>query len=280
MSTDFYVSLPDWPPQRLVSESVLAWNLRHADEPSLDAEGSEWPLIRGAILAFLRHRLSDYDKQLCARCEHDQEFRDTLVARISAVAYRRYPWIGKDDPRPFTELVSESDLPFDVMAKNLADMHGFRDHLISAIADLKRAGNHREEIAVLQAELEEIKADIERRYKFLTAPKCIEDNDPRSRAFLLKHRPEREGAYYFHTNKRHTQSHIEYVGFRCPKCQASVARLKQTVKLGQGYKVIVFSCYCMSYSIYCPLEGPARLAPMTADKWRKYCEEITTEETL
>src|SRR5271169_5457094 len=54
MSYGFHFHLPDWPPQRLLSEAALAHNLRHLEDPLLDPETSPWPLLRRAILAFLR----------------------------------------------------------------------------------------------------------------------------------------------------------------------------------------------------------------------------------
>jgi hypothetical protein len=98
MSDNFNFRLPDWSPQRLAREAVCAWGFRHLGEEELRTETSPWPLVRGAILALLRHRLSDYDQQLRLRCEHDPKFRDELVVQVAAAAFRKYPWLGKEDP--------------------------------------------------------------------------------------------------------------------------------------------------------------------------------------
>jgi hypothetical protein len=162
MTDAFRFHLPDWPPSRLSQEAVIAWSFRHLDEDKLDAESSPWPLIRGAILGLLRHRLSNFDERLRRRCEYDPAFRDDLAAQVAAAAYRKYPWLGKDDPRPFPETDSVV-LPFDALARQLADMHTLREHLVSAMRDLKRQGNHKGQIALLQAEIAKTQADIERK---------------------------------------------------------------------------------------------------------------------
>jgi hypothetical protein len=120
---------------------------------------SPWPLVRNAVLSFLRHSQSQYDERLRTRAERDQEFRDALASQVSAAAYKKYPWL-RDDPRPFPESEVESPLPFDSLEKELAHLHSLRDQLVSAISDLKRQGNHRDQIAALEAVLEETRHDI------------------------------------------------------------------------------------------------------------------------
>jgi hypothetical protein len=280
MSAQFHFQLPDWPPQRLVREAVMAWGLRHLDEKELNPDDSPWPLIRGAVLAFLRHQQSDYHERLRARCEYDKEFRDTLASQIAAAAFRKYPWLGVDDPRPFQESGDKPGLPFNEVSKSLANLHEIRDQLISAICDLQREGNHRVAIAALQIELEETRKKIDRFYRFLTAPKIrkSETGGDLTRAFLRVHAPDELGKYVFCTSKSPSPNHLKYLGFRCPRCNASVVRLKQAIAFGQGYgRMVVQSCHCLTFAIHCP-EGPGHLSPVTLEKWREYCAKIDTEE--
>jgi hypothetical protein len=55
------MNFPDWPPERLLKESVAAYNLRHPAADALDVDQSPWPKIYWAVLSFLRHELSGYD---------------------------------------------------------------------------------------------------------------------------------------------------------------------------------------------------------------------------
>jgi hypothetical protein len=56
--------LPDRPPRRLAVEAVAAWRLRHLDKEYVDYELAEWPVIRGMILALLRHQLTEVDEKV------------------------------------------------------------------------------------------------------------------------------------------------------------------------------------------------------------------------
>jgi hypothetical protein len=276
MTNHFQVRLPNWPPQRLVRESVYAWDLRHLDEPELDAATSSWPLVRGAILAFLRHLHSDFDERLRVRCEHDPKFRDELAAQIAAQAFRRYPWLGKDDPRPFPESEEDSvSLPFDELAKELADLHTRRDHLVSAIRDLRRQGNHSKEIAQLSTTLKETQHDIDWCYGFLSKPKILPE-EGKTRLFVRTH-PKKDGidpGYIFYSGKEVTQNRIVYLGFRCPRCGVSVTRWKQIIPLGQGYRCIIFACHCTTCAVHTP-GGVGRVEPMTAKHWARFCQRIS-----
>jgi hypothetical protein len=267
MSVDFHFHLPSWPPQRLLSEAVLSWNLRHMDDALLDPQASPWPVLRGAVLAFLRHNLSAYDEHLRTRCEHDPKFRDELAAQVAAAAYRKYPWLGKDDPRPFLE--PEDDSPsqlFTEIARDLAHDHGVRDQLYSAIRDLKRQGKLAQ-VAALKTTLTQIEKRIERSYKTLTGPKYSHDtHGSQSRGWSFPHLSEEMSRYYFLDDRVVTPNRYDYQGFRCPECNAPVVRLKQPVNFGQGWRMIVYSCFCHTLAIACPPAG-RRLKPLTIEGW-------------
>jgi hypothetical protein len=124
------------------------------------------------------------------------------------------------------------------LSKSLSDLYTIREATLSAIRDLKRsrnqvADNHAAEIAVLQAGLGQVNRDIERQHNFLSAPK-INEEEGTTRSFLCRRPQESAAEYHFLVDKPVTENRIEYLGFRCPKCDASVARWKQIVPWGQG----------------------------------------------
>jgi hypothetical protein len=261
---DFH--LPDWPARRLVVEAAIAWGYRHLDEEPIDPYTSPWPKMRRAVLAFLRHQLSDYDSRLCARCEHDQAYRDELAEQIAEAACREYPWLNSD-PRPFSAAESQDDVPLlDSFAKELSNLISIRNHLASAIKDLKRTGCAGEQLGALQQEMTRIDHQIRELYGFLTKPKTGTDAvGGYSRSFTLS-RENKERQYYFYTSVPLPTYRIDYVGVKCPRCGASVARAKQLISLGQGYnRVAVWSCHCLTYAAHQPLR--VRLEPITAAQW-------------
>jgi hypothetical protein len=153
-----HLQFPDWPVKRLVAEAVVAWGFRHPESDFVNYRTAPWPQVRTAIFAFLRHQLSDFDEQLRVRYERDQALRDELVRQVNEAAFRKYPWLA-NDPRPFPEF-DESGLLLDNVAKQLADLHSLRQHLSSAIRDLKRMGNQRGQIAELQEKAAKADAKI------------------------------------------------------------------------------------------------------------------------
>jgi hypothetical protein len=89
------IHLPTWPMPRLLREACAEWNLRHQNA-FLDWKSSPWPRVVVALLAWFRHRFSNYD---AARKAHP-ELRLALRAQIKLAALRAYPWLGKsEDPR-------------------------------------------------------------------------------------------------------------------------------------------------------------------------------------
>jgi hypothetical protein len=85
----------------------MACNLRHLDEKPLDFDASPWPLIRGALLAFLRHQHSLYNERLRARCEYDKDFRDTLTwERFRKAVEIRLGWLGQVLTQPSEAMFS------------------------------------------------------------------------------------------------------------------------------------------------------------------------------
>jgi hypothetical protein len=128
----------------------------------------------------------------------------------------------------------------------------------------------------LQSEIEEVTADIDRAYNFLTMPKIKSSpyGDGLVRAIVRVHEPDQFGEYVFCAPKQPSPNHLKYLGFHCPRCEASVMRLKQTVAFGRGFeRMVVQSCHCMFLAVMCPKDGPGRLRPLTREIWQKYFEE-------
>jgi hypothetical protein len=262
---------PDWPPQRLAKEAVCAWGLRHLSEPPVDYAAAPWPVVRGMIFAYLRHSLTEYDEHLRTRYEHDPKFRDEMAAQVAAAAFRQYPWL-RDDPRPFPEAESEPPLLFDTLSRELADLHTLRDHLVRAIHDLRRQGGRNDEITELEATLAETRRDIDACYKFLSSLSSLKTlpEKANTRTIVMAH--SRIDGYNFFSGKPVAPNRIEYVGFCCPGCGASVARWKQIIPMGQGYRCLIFSCHCLTALIHTS-GGGGRIRPMTVKYWTRYCEQ-------
>jgi hypothetical protein len=112
-----------------------------------------------------------YDSRLREASEYDKELRDSLVAKVTLAAFKKYVWLGQDEPRPFPESDDGPGLLFHEVSRTLADEHGVRDSLLSAIRDLKRQGRNQAQIKALQIELAKTEGRINRAFKFLTEPK-------------------------------------------------------------------------------------------------------------
>ncbi len=272
MAPDFHLHLPDFPPQRLLAEAVMAANLRHLEMEPLDLETSEWPLLVSVTLAYLRHNLSAYDERLRARCEHDPEYRDELAEQVAVAAFRKYRWL-REDPRPFPESDISWSPIFTILARGLTEDYGVRDQLHSAMRDLRREGKSAQ-VAALKVTLGKIEQRIKRSYETLTSPKY---GDQSSRTFDLSHLPEEMGRYYFFDDRVVTPNRYHFAGFRCDECEAPVVRLKQPVDFGQGWRMQVHSCHCRTLATACPPAG-RRLKPLTSQRWNfvAVAEEVAT----
>src|SRR5262249_6105259 len=156
------------------------------------------------------------------------------------------PWL-RDDPRPFP--IAEDCLWLDGLAKTLAQLHTLRDQFESAIRDLRRIG---QDVAGLEEEAAKIRERIKALYWFLTVPKTGRNEEghySRSIAMPIKN----EGDYYFFNSRPLPQSRLIYLGFKCPRCRASVAQRKGHVDWGQRYdRMVISSCFCLTYSTYQP----------------------------
>jgi hypothetical protein len=80
---------------RLITESVLAFNIRHPDKV-IDAAIVDWETLYAVILAFVRHSLAPgYDDAI-----RDGANRTLLREEIHLAAKQTYPWLRANaDPR-------------------------------------------------------------------------------------------------------------------------------------------------------------------------------------
>ncbi len=182
---------------------------------------------------------------------------------MARAAYRRYPWLGKDDPRPFPEQVDDGPSQlFTELARDLAHDYTVRDQVVSAIRDLRREGKSTQAEA-LKVTLAKIEERIKCGYGILTGPKY---GDQTSRVFNFPHQPEEMGCYYFFDDRQPIPNRYNFLGFRCDECDTLVVQLKQSVYFGQGWKCLVASCFCRSRAVVCPPAG-RKLEPLTGQKW-------------
>ena len=275
---EFHFTLPDWPAQRLIKEASFSWSLRHLDEPPIDPDESPWALVRGVVLAFLRHQQTPFDSALRARCEHDQELRDSLAREIARVAYAKYKWLGKEDPRPFPRTETSPVPLFTSLARDLTRQHSVRDQVSSVIRDLKRQGGKQAQVDALTKLLAATEKSIAKDFKTLTDPKHTRGvGGGFCRTFGFNHYPEEIGRYCFLDDRPVAPNRYDYQGFRCQECGESIARLKQLRDFGQGFKVLLYSCHCRALAIVQPPDG-GRIASLTAEDWACACgpaEEAT-----
>jgi hypothetical protein len=270
MTDSFRFHLPSWPPSRLLQEATASWNLRHMDdEELLNPEKSPWPLIRGSILAWLRHAHSNFD-DLLRNGKYDETLRDSLAAEIARSAFLKYPWLGKDDPRPFAEQEEDAAPIFTVLARDLAYDHSVKNHLVSAIRDLKRQGKL-EQVETLQNALAKVENRIKRSYALLAGPKySYDEGGSSSRTFSIPHEAD-EREYHFLDGRAVTSNRYHFLGFRCAVCDAPVVQLKQKANFGQGFVMQVSSCFCRTLATVCPPAG-RRLTPLTPALWQTFNE--------
>ena len=89
-----------------------------------------------------------------------------MAGEVARAAYRRYPWLGKDDPRPFPEQVDDGPSQlFTELARDLAhDYTVARPSDNSAIRDLRREGKTAQ-ADTLKVVLAKIELSIKRGYR-------------------------------------------------------------------------------------------------------------------
>jgi len=252
------IKLPNWPPERLVREAVLAWNLRHPGKEF--SATSPWPDLCAAVHRFLRHQHSVYDQTLDALAGYDAEVRDELAEAIYQLARAQYPWLRSEtDPRPFPKALAVPDLLFDKRSYALSEVHTRISHLESALRDLQHKTGVWDQVHQLRAELSELRQIAREEFKALT------QTVPQSYAHSTTYVRRKERAYYY-GGLALPESYTCYAGFRCSACDMAVMQTKRAVPVGQGRRWLVFSCGCTSYAV-APAPAGYRLEPVTAAFW-------------
>jgi len=229
-----HISFLNWPPQRLVRESILNHNLRHPEVP-LDAEESPWQVIVPVIYAFIRHELTNYDEELRSLTEgtYNEEKRNALAARIAGRARKAFPWLKKD-PRPFPE--PERGLELDTVARQLANLRTVEYHVGQVLAETIEPKREKE----LREKLESVREGIAR----LTS--SVDRSPPPSeRHVRVYSRPTESGEDYDWFGHSFHENYLLFAGLTCPACGAAVLASKRAVAFGQGQKRFFVSCHCL-----------------------------------
>src|SRR5215470_3769947 len=85
----------------------------------------------------------------------------------------------------------------------------------------------------------------QRRYLFATYPNQ-RDPDSRDTRFIVWGHPV---PCYSFAGRELAPNYIEALGFRCPRCEATVMRSKRPLDLGAGIKLVCISCQCTSIAV-------------------------------
>jgi hypothetical protein len=236
------ISFPDWPMSRTIEEALADWNLRHSEK--LDPEGSEWSLVFKAILAFLRHKMSNYDE---VRRERPEE-RERFYREVQGKAQRHYPWLRPEvDPRR-AKLSGEElppagmSRPFDCAASYLADRYADKNALLSYGRET-RSPEERKAVRQVVKYLEEDIAQVEGLFK----------SDGLWCGTL------ETGLRYALDFDRFNFNHLRDTRIKCPACGARIWQVKRPVPVGQRLFWRVWRCDCAFAGIPLPLPKDSRV---------------------
>jgi hypothetical protein len=256
--------LPNLPFERLIREAVAEWNLRHPASQGLDSLQSAWPPIYWAILAFLRHRLTDYD-QVLQESDYNPELRDKLFRQIKGEATRRYPWLRLEaDPRTERKQEAQEEratLPFDKIAAVLAKLYTRKNALTQAL----REATTRERKNSLRQELIATRELIDSAEKGLKGPELRDLKEDETPCLIGVS----SARHYFFGPRVLSPNHVRPESFSCPKCGVRVMRTKGAIALGQGKRMVFWSCHCLFFA----LPHPARSSIPSAD-WNQLLGEV------
>ena len=233
------LSLPNWPPARLLNEAATGWNLRHPKQ-KLDWRTCCWSRLRVAVFAFIRHKLTDYDSEL-------RTFSDTraqLRKEILSAALCHYPWL-RSDPRsqildpthPVDELAILNEVGRTVSGL-LSLKHQLLDRLREPASSPAQKARIRKQLIELEYQLQhgqgllDIDPDPFKGYAFVWS--LVDHND-----------------YGFDGRTLHPNQ-TRPLKFSCPRCGARVLVSKRAVPVGQGHRWLLCSCHCMGAIVTSP----------------------------
>jgi hypothetical protein len=248
------IYLPEIPPRRLIKEALRSYHLELLKDPAaepepIDPETAPWETVRRIVLAHVRHRLSDYDERLNKGEDHD-----LLRATLDGAAYRRYPWLKGEDPRPFPP--EEPRKIFDEIAADLVELRDYEHELVEALhSPGGKACRDR-----LKEKLVAVRAKIAAKTDLLITSEVTENGI----MFAVMGNPT-PGDYYW-LGAKLLWNHLIYRGFRCPGCGKAVFGTKRPMPLGQGKRFDINSCHCLiEFGIASP-DG-RKVEPVTLERW-------------
>jgi hypothetical protein len=270
------IQLPNWTRQRLIRESIDAWNLKH--QPPADPKTSSWAEVYNAVLAFCRHWASHYDQALAAG-----EDRDQLHDKITTLAKAQYPWLrlGRD-PRIAQEEPDAPETIYVQRSRELSELVSKKDHLIRSKFSLRKAfhPDYRQRVKTINAEIAQIEAKVAQMTKSFRINKGqIHGAQDLPVEFSIPDPPE-----YVFAGRRLAPNYIAPTGITCPECNRRVFRTKRPIDCGCGIKLMSFSCLCINVIVrpnYAPtLAGWEELLESRKSKAAGQIFEITQPVTF
>jgi hypothetical protein len=235
---------------RLLKEACAYSNLHHPAEEKVLWDSSPWPLLYGAVHAYLRHSHTPYTEALAGGAE-----REVLREQIGRAAATAYPWLRIErDPR--TEQVSVSashgtERPYNNFSRELSSLVEVRARLTETIKveRRKRTPNWRERLAEAEGRLAKVNARIEKLTGYFDTSVQRDEQGKGIWVKPLCHVHSRAGEYDFAGHGDLPPNYTRSAGFKCPQCEASVLRTKVPIPVGAGKKQLAFSCHCLSVMI-------------------------------
>jgi hypothetical protein len=265
--------LPDWPARRLLDEACFYYNLRHPAE-TIAERTAPWGRCVGAILAFLRHEFSDYDAELAGT--FDPAKRDALAAEIAEAAYGKYRWLRRD-PRETPEFnpvpaPDDARKPLDRRAARLAELRSFAQ----AVQRYLDSDCPPERRAEMERRLGTLRTRIDRDFDIFTPV------DKESRKDFTKgdFRPTRTGADYDFFGYDLYPNRWRATEISCPACGQRVLQTKSPLDLGQGRRMHVLTCHCVTGIVVPPPPGKRSSMIITVEDWEGILKAFKEREML
>jgi len=255
--SELTLALPPFCRDRVIREAVLELERLHGERLP---DKVPWPVLAGAVLAYARHRFSNYDEIVTV---HN---RSELQLEIRHRIFSAWPWMSNPpSPEEFGLLIgcaeNEDQRYFNRLSRQLADLHTEKDRILLALA---RAGADRVLKQKLQAELRELTELIE---QLAAQFKDQSQLGPKYEGVhCLRYRHRQQGEYNLGELPEYR---IKSAGFKCRRCSSTVLMTKQPTDFGCGIRLIRVSCRCQSIAVTGRVDnalGQVRLA-LKASTW-------------
>jgi hypothetical protein len=239
------LSLPPWPMERLLKEACAYSNIHHPHKEKVRWDKSPWPILYGAVLAYLRHSHSSYDGDLAKGVD-----RERLRERIRRAAAIAYPWLRPErDPRRKQADTPEPDnstaeRPFDNFSHELATLVEARARLTLTL-QVERRGRlpgWRERVAEAEGRLKTINTRIEKLNAHFQSPVQRDERGAWVAPLWCAH--SNPGQYDF-AGRSLAPNYTISTGFKCPECKQLVMRTKVAIPVGAGKRRVILSCHCL-----------------------------------